>query len=157
MTTRSERIARAQLTRSGHIYIISNLGSFGENIYKIGLTRRLDPLERIRELGDASVPFEFDVHAVIFSEDAPALEAQLHQAFADRRVNRVNERKEFFQVCIAEIAEVVRRQNASIMVTLAAEAEDYRKTRALLAELDRITSTGTVAIGMPSAAVIAGN
>src|SRR5439155_7406688 len=91
-------VARAQMTRSGHVYVISNVGSFGEDIYKIGLTRRLDPLERILELGDAAVPFRFDVHAVIFSEDAPALESTLHTVFADRAVNLVNPRKEFFGI-----------------------------------------------------------
>ena len=70
--------------RAGYVYIISNVGSFGENIYKIGMTRRLDPQERVDELGDASVPFKFDVHAMIFSDDAPALEAALHRAFEDR-------------------------------------------------------------------------
>lgn len=125
-------IARAQLTRSGHLYVISNIGSFGEHVYKVGMTRRLDPHERIRELGDASVPFEFDVHAVIYSEDAPALENQLHRAFHNRRVNRVNERKEFFRVSIDEIAEVVRAHRGDIEVTRLAEAQDYRKTLALI-------------------------
>ena len=117
--------------------MISNIGSFGEHVYKIGMTRRLDPLERIQELGDASVPFEFDVHAVIFAEDAPALEAELHRAFAGRRVNQVNERKEFFKVSIDEIAAEVRKHRAEIMITMAAEAEDYRKTLAAIAELER--------------------
>lgn len=85
------------------------------------------------------------MHAVIFSEDAPALEAQLHLVFSDRRVNRVNERKEFFQVSIEEIAAVVRQHNASIAITLAAEAEDYRKTRALLAELGQTTAMAAAA------------
>ena len=129
-------VARAQLTRSGHVYVISNIGSFGEHVYKIGMTRRLDPLERIQELGDASVPFEFDIHAVIFAEDAPALETALHRAFAERRVNRVNERKEFFKVSIDDIAAEVRKHRAEIMITMAAEAEDYRKTVAVLAELE---------------------
>ena len=133
-------VARAQLTRSGHVYIISNLGSFGEHVYKIGMTRRLDPLERIRELGDASVPFEFDIHAVIFAEDAPTLEAELHRAFADRRVNRVNERKEFFKVGIDELAAEVRKHRGEITFTMAAEAEDYRKTLAAIAELESISS-----------------
>ena len=124
-------VARAQLTRSGHVYVISNLGSFGEHVYKIGMTRRLDPLEADPELGDASVPFAFDIHAVIFAEDAPELEAQLHRAFAHRRVNRVNERKEFFKVNIDEIAAEVRKQRAEITITLAADAEDYRKTLVL--------------------------
>jgi hypothetical protein len=127
-------IARAQMTRSGHVYIISNIGSFGENVYKIGMTRRLDPLERIHELGDASVPFDFDVHGVIYCDDAPSLETALHREFQDRRVNRVNHRKEFFSVSIDELVEVVQRHNCTVELTLAAEAEDYRKTRALLAE-----------------------
>ena len=126
-------VARAQLTRSGHVYVISNIGSFGEEVFKIGMTRRLDPMERIRELGDASVPFAFDVHAVIFSEDAPALEATLHQAFEERRINLVNERKEFFGVSIQDIAQAVRKCHGEIQVTLAAEARDYRKTIAMRA------------------------
>ncbi len=126
-------IARAQLTRSGHVYVISNIGSFGEEVFKIGMTRRLDPMERIRELGDASVPFAFDVHAVIFSEDAPALEATLHEAFEQRRINLVNERKEFFGVSIQDIAQAVRKCHGEIQVTLAAEARDYRKTVAMRA------------------------
>jgi Meiotically Up-regulated Gene 113 (MUG113) protein len=121
-------VARAQLTRSGHVYVISNIGSFGEEVFKIGMTRRLDPLERIRELGDASVPFAFDIHAVIFSEDAPTLEATLHREFDGRRVNLVNERKEFFGVSIQDIAQAVRKCHGEIQMTLAAEAKDYRKT-----------------------------
>jgi hypothetical protein len=132
-TNKERAIARAQLTRSGHVYVISNIGSFGEEVFKIGMTRRLDPMERIRELGDASVPFEFDVHAVIFSEDAPALEATLHQAFEERRINLVNERKEFFGVSIHDIAQAVRTSHGEIQVTLAAEARDYRKTVAMRA------------------------
>jgi hypothetical protein len=127
-------ISRAQLTRSGHVYIISNIGSFGENVYKIGMTRRLDPQERIKELGDASVPFSFDVHAVIYTEDAPGLEATLHQAFADRRINLVNERKEFFHVDIETVTRVVRENHAQVLITKAAEAAEYRKTLALLTE-----------------------
>src|SRR6185437_7542280 len=93
---KAKAIARAQLTKSGHVYVLSNIGSFGEGVYKIGMTRRLDPFERVDELGDASVPFPFDVHAIIFSEDAPGLENKLHRAFAHRRVNLVNARKEYF-------------------------------------------------------------
>lgn len=124
-------ISRAQMTRSGHVYVISNVGSFGEDVYKIGMTRRLDPLERVRELGDASVPFQFDVHAVIYSDDAPALENALHHAFNDRRVNRVNERKEFFRVGIDQIAGAVRKHHGEIEITRAAEAVEYRKTLAM--------------------------
>lgn len=127
-------IARAQMTRSGHVYVISNLGSFGEHVYKIGMTRRLDPMDRIRELGDASVPFHFDVHAIIYSEDAPTLECELHKAFDGHRVNRVNERKEFFKVPIEQIAHAVREQHGEIEITLTAEAAEYRKTQAILAE-----------------------
>jgi len=127
-------IARAQMTRSGHVYVISNVGSFGEHVYKIGMTRRLDPLERIRELGDASVPFEFDVHAVIYSDDAPGLEAELHRVFDGRRVNLVNTRKEFFHVDIQEIEREVRHRHADILLTRTARAEEYRKTAALLVE-----------------------
>ncbi len=125
-------ISRAEQTRSGHIYIISNIGSFGQNKFKIGMTRRLDPLERIKELSDASVPFDFDVHAVIFTEDAPTLESRLHSHFSSRRVNRVNERKEFFDVAIEEIEAVIRQYNASIEVIKEPEAREYRETLAAL-------------------------
>lgn len=132
---RKERvISRAQLTRSGHVYVISNLGSFGEHVYKIGMTRRLDPLDRIKELGDASVPFDFDVHAIIYADDAPALEYELHRSFTRHRVNRVNERKEFFRVSIEAIADAVRQHRGDIEITLAAAAPDYRKTLAVLEE-----------------------
>lgn len=94
--------------RAGYVYIISNIGAFGENVYKIGMTRRLDPQERVDELGDASVPFNFDVHAMIFSDDAPALESALHKAFEDRKLNMVNARREFFNVTLEEIKEVVK-------------------------------------------------
>jgi hypothetical protein len=126
-------IARAQMTRSGHVYVISNIGSFGEHVYKVGMTRRLDPMDRIRELGDASVPFNFDVHAIIYADDAPALENRLHRLFHNHRVNRVNERKEFFRVSIEEIADAVRKNHGDIQVTLAAEAVEYRKTLASIA------------------------
>jgi hypothetical protein len=133
-TNKERAIARAQMTRSGHVYVISNIGSFGEHVYKIGMTRRLDPLERIRELGDASVPFEFDVHAVIYAEDAPGLEADLHRTFDHRRVNLVNSRKEFFHVDIQEIEREVRKRHADILLTRIARAEEYRKSAAILVE-----------------------
>ena len=95
--------------KAGYVYVISNVGSFGKDVYKIGMTRRLDPTERVDELGDASVPFNFDIHAMIFSENAPALEAALHRAFEDRKVNMVNPRREFFRVTLDEIKEVVRK------------------------------------------------
>lgn len=125
---KAKAIARAQLTRSGHVYVLSNIGSFGDNVYKIGMTRRLNPLERVEELGDASVPFPFDVHAVIFADDAPALEYQLHKVFASRRVNGVNLRKEYFRVTLDEIQAEVKKLHSLVSFTLVAEAEEYRKT-----------------------------
>ncbi|WP_165725965.1 DUF4041 domain-containing protein [Pseudoalteromonas sp. SA25] len=100
-------LSMAQLTRSGYVYVISNKGSFGENIYKIGMTRRLEPLDRVRELSGASVPFHFDVHALIPSDDAPSLENRLHTKFASKRVNKVNQRREFFKLTIKEIEEAL--------------------------------------------------
>lgn len=94
--------------KAGYVYIISNVGAFGEGIYKIGMTRRLEPMDRVDELGDASVPFDFDVHALIFSDNAPALEAALHRAFEDRKLNMINTRREFFRVSLDEIKAVVR-------------------------------------------------
>ena len=118
--------------RAGYVYVISNIGAFGENVYKIGMTRRLDPMERVDELGDASVPFDFDVHAMIFSEDAPKLEAALHNAFADRKLNFVNQRREFFRVTLDEIKAVVR---ANFDKTVEFEdfppAEQYRQSLAM--------------------------
>jgi hypothetical protein len=127
-------ISQAQLTRSGHVYVISNIGSFGEDVYKIGMTRRLDPLDRVKELGDASVPFQFDVHAVIYCDDAPKLENTLHRLFHHRRVNRINERKEFFRVSLTEIADAVLANHGAIEFLHEAEAQEYRKTQAMLAE-----------------------
>ncbi|MEQ9074536.1 MAG: GIY-YIG nuclease family protein [Sandaracinaceae bacterium] len=127
-------MARAQLTRSGHVYVISNLGSFGEGVYKIGMTRRLEPLIRVKELGDASVPFSFDVHAMIYSEDAPALERALHVEFDGRRVNRVNTRKEFFRVSLAEVRKAVAKHHGVITFVTVAEAEEYWKTVAITNE-----------------------
>lgn len=120
---------REQNTRAGYVYIISNLGSFGEDVYKIGVTRRLDPIERVDELGDASVPFYFDVHAMIFSEDAPALENALHKAFEGKRLNKINLRREFFRVKLTEIEEVVKRNfQKPVEFTKLAEAGQYRQS-----------------------------
>ena len=121
-------ISRAQMTRSGHVYVISNIGSFGEGTYKIGMTRRLDPVDRVKELSDASVPFPFDVHAMIFSHDAPGLENVLQRRFADRRLNLINLRREFFSVTLEEVASVVHEQDAAIHFTMAAEAAQFRKS-----------------------------
>lgn len=120
---------REQNAKAGYVYVISNLGAFGEGVYKIGMTRRLDPMERIDELGDASVPFWFDVHALVFSENAPALEAKLHERFAAGRLNKVNGRKEFFRADIAEIeAEIRANYDAVVEVTRDAPAEQYRES-----------------------------
>ena len=122
-------ITREQNTRAGYVYVISNIGSFGEDIYKIGMTRRLEPLDRVKELGDASVPFEFDVHAMIFSEDAPKLENILHTTFHDKQVNKVNSRKEFFHISLSEIEKVVKENhNATVEFTMVAKAEQYRES-----------------------------
>ena len=130
---KEEVLFREQSTRAGYVYIISNIGSFGEHVFKIGVTRRLEPLERIDELGDASVPFDFDVHALIFSDDAPALEGALHEHFSERAINKVNARKEFFRVSLDEIEEVVRtHHNKVVEFTKVAKAEDYRLTLAKL-------------------------
>lgn len=96
---------RAANVRAGYVYVISNIGAFGERMVKVGMTRRLDPNDRVRELGDASVPFRFDVHALFFSEDAVGIEAKLHERLADRRVNRVNLRREFFYATPSEVKE----------------------------------------------------
>lgn len=152
-TARERAVAQAQLTRSGHVYVISNIGSFREEVYKIGMTRRLDPMERVRELGDASVPFPFDVHAVIYTEDAPGLENALHRVFQHRRVNRINERKEFFRVSIDEISQAVHANHGRIELTRIAEAEEFRKTRALEEERARTSPVATArwsGIGSPS-------
>ncbi|MCQ0986498.1 DUF4041 domain-containing protein [Jiella marina] len=127
----SERArAMAELTTSGYVYIISNAGSFGEDVVKIGLTRRLDPDDRVRELGDASVPFTFDTHAMIYSETAPALEAALHREFADRRINGVNMRKEFFRVTLDEVERAVSRLAPDANFFKDREAQEWQETLA---------------------------
>jgi chromosome segregation ATPase len=116
----------AEQTRKGHVYVISNIGSFGEDVYKIGMTRRLEPMDRVKELGDASVPFPFDVHAMIYAEDAPALETALHRKFTSLRVNAVNLRKEFFQVDLDSIKEAVDNiDDMEVEFKMTALAEDY--------------------------------
>lgn len=116
----------AEQTRKGHVYVISNIGSFGEDVYKIGLTRRLEPMDRVKELGDASVPFPFDVHAMIYTDDAPALETALHREFHSQRVNAVNLRKEFFSVDLEEIKDAVEKiAGVDAEFKMTALAEDY--------------------------------
>ena len=128
---KQREISMAQLTRAGNVYIISNIGSFGEEVFKIGMTRRREPMDRIWELGDASVPFEFDVHAMIYSEDAPALERLLHDAFDDLRINKVNYRKEFFRLPLERIKDAVTSKGLNAAFTLVAEAREFRETQAL--------------------------
>ena len=130
-----EREANA---RAGFVYIISNIGSFGEDVYKIGMTRRLEPMDRIKELSSASVPFGFDVHAMIFSDDAPALESVLHKHFEKQSVNRVNSRKEFFHVSLGEIEKVVKENfNNTVIFTEFPPAFEYRQTLEILEDEKR--------------------
>jgi hypothetical protein len=120
---------REQNAKAGYVYIISNIGSFGESVYKIGMTRRLEPVERIDELGDASVPFGFDVHSLIFSDNAPALEAKLHEHFYNSRLNKLNDRKEFYKADIQEIEKVIKANYDKVVdVVKEAPAEQYRES-----------------------------
>jgi len=117
---------------AGYVYVISNIGSFGEDVYKIGVTRRLEPLERIRELSSASVPFQFDVHALIFSEEAFALETELHNQLANYKVNKVNGRKEYFKVSFEEIRNILAtHKELTVELNEDAEAFEYRQTKAI--------------------------
>jgi predicted nucleic acid-binding Zn-ribbon protein len=131
---RERAIAQAQLTKMGKVYIISNIGSFGDGVFKIGMTRRVEHEDRIRELGDASVPFPFDVHAWIDSDDCPALECAIQTHFWERRVNRANDRKEFFRVSLDELEAFARNQGFNVEFSKLAAAKEYRQT---LADLQR--------------------
>lgn len=129
---REERaLTMAQQGRAGHVYIISNIGSFGEGVYKIGMTRRAEPMDRVVELGDASVPFPFDVHAMIWTEDAPGLETALHHAFKDRRLNAVNGRKEFFRVTIDEVRAELDKMEIEYHMIESPSAAQYRDSLAI--------------------------
>lgn len=126
---RSQRaISQAQLTKSGHVYVISNIGSFGEGVFKVGMTRRLEPLDRVRELGSASVPFPFDVHAMISCNDAPSLENVLHRTLHKTRINKTNPRKEFFKADIETIFQIVKEHHGEIEYVVDAEAIQYRQS-----------------------------
>ncbi|MBW3539504.1 MAG: GIY-YIG nuclease family protein [Planctomycetes bacterium] len=125
----SERaMSMAQLTKAGHVYVLSNIGSFGEEIFKVGMTRRLIPAERVKELGDASVPFPFDVHAMITCDDAPNLERALHRHLSRYRVNRINLRKEYFRVGLQTILDIVRSHHGEVEYVAEAEALEYRES-----------------------------
>ncbi|MFN4051653.1 MAG: DUF4041 domain-containing protein [Acinetobacter junii] len=131
-------LSMAQQTKMGYVYIISNIGVFGENIYKIGLTRRIDPLERINELSDAALPFRFDVHAMIYSENAPELESKLHKHFNDRRINKVNYRKEFFEAELEEIKEIVSQFGHEALFHPIPEAKEYRQTLEIIENINKL-------------------
>jgi len=125
---RQRAISQAQLTKAGFVYVISNIGSFGEGVFKIGMTRRLEPLERVRELGDASVPFPFDVHMMISCENAPTLENAVHRELFRQQLNKTNPRKEFFRTDIAEIVRIVQRHHGEVEYAVDAEALQYRQS-----------------------------
>lgn len=138
---------REQNARAGYVYVISNIGAFGEGVYKIGMTRRLEPMDRVDELGDASVPFRFDVHALVFSNDAPSLEARLHSHFAAGRLNKVNGRKEFFRADLSQIEGVIRdNYDAVVEVVHAAPAEQFRESLRLAMPIEAIQISEQMAI-----------
>ena len=128
VAAKKAEIVNLQNGKAGTVYIISNIGSFGEDVFKIGMTRRLEPEDRINELGSASVPFPFDIHSFIFSEDAPSLEAALHHELNDKRVNKVNLRKEFFRVSIEDLQQMVERYDPTASFRVTALAEQYRQS-----------------------------
>jgi hypothetical protein len=150
-------ISLAQITKSGFVYVIANLGSFGPDVFKIGLTRREEWQERVDELGGAAVPFPFEVHLVLTSDDAPALEAALHRAFRHRRVNRANPRKEFFRVGIGEIVQAVGRLGARVEYRADPQALEYLRSQSMTdaeaaeveALAERVEQTERVA-GLPT-------
>lgn len=134
---KSERAkSMAEQTKSGHIYIISNIGSFGENVYKIGMTRRLDPIDRVKELGDASVPFIFDIHAMIYSKNAPELEKKLHKQFDTKRLNLVNNRKEFFNVSLEAIKKEVSNLYPDAEFVETTEARQFRESAVIRTQFE---------------------
>ena len=126
--TRKEDVTRLQNGKAGNVYIISNLGSFGEDVFKIGMTRRLEPQDRVNELGSASVPFKFDVHSFIFSDDAVMLENSLHRRLNSNRVNKVNLRKEFFRISIDELEKLVNEIDPTAEFNKTMLAEEYNQS-----------------------------
>ena len=128
---KKDEIISRQNGKAGYVYVISNLGSFGENTFKVGMTRRLDPMERVKELGDASVPFSFDVHSFIFSEDAVSLETELHHRLDSRRKNKINLRKEFFDISIDELEALVQEINPAAEFNRTMLASEYRQSQSL--------------------------
>jgi hypothetical protein len=137
-------LSMAQQTKRGHVYVISNIGAFGENVYKIGMTRRLEPVDRVKELGDASVPFQFDIHAMIYSDEAPTLENELHKAFTNKKVNMLNYRKEFFNVTLDEIETKLKEIGLDAEFSRLPEAMEYRETLAILEKLNSQVTPKTI-------------
>ena len=136
----------AQQTKAGHVYIISNVGSFGDDVFKVGMTRRLEPQDRVDELGDASVPFRFDVHATAYSENAPELENRLHKALAAHQVNLMNSRREFFRIDVEQLRAIVERTHERVAFTVLAEAEEFRQSEAKRVQ---ILKAATAAASVP--------
>jgi len=128
-------LSMAQQTREGHIYVISNVGSLGEGVLKIGCTRRLDPMDRVWELADASLPFDYDVHAMISTDDAPELERPMHKAFALNQVNQCNPRNEFFRVAIADVRKALDERGVAASWSMESESREYKETLAIEAKL----------------------
>ena len=126
---KKDSITKLQNGRAGNVYIISNLGSFGENVFKVGMTRRINPQDRVNELGDASVPFKFDVHSFIFSEDAVGLENKLHTILNDKRVNKVNIRKEFFYTTVDELEQLINEIEPTAEFNKTMLAEEFRQSQ----------------------------
>jgi hypothetical protein len=142
---------REQNARAGYVYVISNIGAFGEGVFKIGMTRRLEPMDRVDELGDASVPFRFDVHALVFSDNAPTLEAKLHSHFAAGRLNKINGRKEFFRADLKDIESFIRANYDSVVeVVHAAPAEQFRESIRLALPVESIQVAENLAMSRSS-------
>lgn len=134
LSDKERRVSQAQLTRAGYVYVLSNIGAFGEGVYKIGLTRRAEPLERVKELSSASVPFKFDCHGMVWASDAVALEKSLHEEFDQYRVNKANNRKEYFRIDLEQIEEAIRKTHPDVELITDVLAEEYYKTLDLLSE-----------------------
>lgn len=153
--SKQRAVSQAQLTKAGHIYVISNLGAFGEGVFKIGMTRRLDPTDRITELGDASVPFPFDVHMMISCPDAPRLEAEIHKQFHKHRVNRVNPRKEYFRVDFEALRAFVEKRHGEVQFTAEHAAAEYRQSLTMSEEdqayIEAVFESAEKQLGVPPA------
>jgi hypothetical protein len=145
-------VSQAQLTRAGYIYVISNIGSFGEGVVKIGMTRRLEPMDRVKELGDASVPFRFDVHTLVFVEDAPKVEKMLHRKFNNHRVNKENNRKEFFKVLPNKVSEAMLEMGIKSDWFFDVEAKEFRESLLIREALsERLSQTSNSSVEFPEA------